>query len=398
MATQGPFDGASLPVAGQQSALAPPPPSPTAPGTPAAPAAAPAAQPTLPAYLGSALEPFVRQADVLFLAAGGAALPAHSQLLARCCSLFADILEASHCATEQPGGEGSGPMEAHHAALALRGRPSPGAPLRVPVQAHSSVTVQLLLQAVYQPHCLQEMVASLTGAAAYGALADLAAFCGFGDLLDALRSPLSRRSTAMGLLVGWDFPGWLEVAERHNLDALRGYCLECLLHMLAAPGSSRQVDEPPLEGLHWDLLSKSNLLLLLDGLAAGVRRCTQGSYELRARVPCTAAASLLGGSPAAAPAGSGGSVGAAPWASLPAAGAGGGGAAYAYMGAAAADPPGQAQQGQPMVGWGRSHVAALRVPMLRQGDLRASLPGGQEIACWHAMGDLCQGAAGPAGS
>lgn len=44
------------------------------------------------------------------------------------------------------------------------------------------------------------------------------------------------------------------VPGRHSLDALRGYCLECLLHMLAAPGSSHRADEPPLESLHWDLL------------------------------------------------------------------------------------------------------------------------------------------------
>lgn len=126
----------------------------------------------------------MRQADVLFLAAGGATLPAHSQLLARCCSLFADILEASYSCSEQQDSEacspaGSQPQAgAPGAALALHGRPSPAAPLRVPVQAHSRDTVLHLLRAVYHPHSLQEVAASLRGAAAYGALADLAAFCG----------------------------------------------------------------------------------------------------------------------------------------------------------------------------------------------------------------------------
>ena len=38
--------------------------------------------------------------------------------------------------------------------------------------------------------------------------------CRFGLLLDALRAPLSVRSQHMGELVGFDFPSWLEVAER----------------------------------------------------------------------------------------------------------------------------------------------------------------------------------------
>ena len=38
--------------------------------------------------------------------------------------------------------------------------------------------------------------------------------CRYGLLLDVLRAPLSVRSQHMGELVGFDFPGWLEVAER----------------------------------------------------------------------------------------------------------------------------------------------------------------------------------------
>lgn len=49
--------------------------------------------------------------------------------------------------------------------------------------------------------------------------------CRFGRLLECLRAPLARRGHAMGELVGFDFGSWLELAERHHLDALKSYCL-----------------------------------------------------------------------------------------------------------------------------------------------------------------------------
>lgn len=188
MAGQTRAEGLFVPEVDGQAAFAASPPAPVAPGTSAAPATPSAPQAPQQGYFSGALEPFVRQADVLFLPGDGAALPAHSQLLARCCSLFADILEASHGSPEQAGSNAGDPARSEapaptpDPALSLRGRPSPAAPLRVLVQAYSGATTELLLQAVYSPHRLQEVAVSPRGAAAYGALADLAAFCGQATL------------------------------------------------------------------------------------------------------------------------------------------------------------------------------------------------------------------------
>lgn len=43
-------------------------------------------------------------------------------------------------------------------------------------------------------------------------------------------------------------------ASRHDLASLRGYCLECMMHLLVAPGCTRQPDEPNIEQLDWDAL------------------------------------------------------------------------------------------------------------------------------------------------
>lgn len=180
-------------------------------GRPASPAATAAAA---PAYMSGAPEAFMRQADVLFVPGTATpdgdswALPAHSQLLARCCTLFADLLDCtagstitaapsplaaaaaslSRAAAGEDARAGTGAGKERPAAaptspqptwvLAPGGRPCAAAPLRVPLQGHATAQVELLLQAVYHPHCISGAVASLHDAAAYGALADLAAFCG----------------------------------------------------------------------------------------------------------------------------------------------------------------------------------------------------------------------------
>ena len=41
---------------------------------------------------------------------------------------------------------------------------------------------------------------------------------------------------------------------RHNLQALRAYCLECLMHLLVAPGCTRQREEPGVGQLQWEAL------------------------------------------------------------------------------------------------------------------------------------------------
>lgn len=127
--------------------------------------------------------------------------------------------------------------------------------------------------------------------------------CRFGRLLECLRAPLARRGPAMGELVGFDFGSWLELAERHNLPALKSYCLvrwlagrggcwsrdyarqavsitaqqraccmhganspgklplavpgqECLMHLLVAPGSSGRSDEPSVSQIDWQALRR----------------------------------------------------------------------------------------------------------------------------------------------
>ena len=116
----------------------------------------------------------------------------------------------------------------------------------------------------------------------------------------------------MGTLVAFDFCGWLEVAERqasaagplqlcaiylclshcpgydsretvgqmpqcdmpqlwpalrccrHNLQVLRAYCLECLMHLLVAPGCTRQREEPGVRQLQWEALRWAALCWLAD--------------------------------------------------------------------------------------------------------------------------------------
>ncbi len=163
------------------------------------------------------------------------------------------------------------------------------------------------------------------------------------------------------------------------------------------PACGNASSEPKCQALcipAFSVCRREHLLLLLDGLAAGVRRCTQGTYELHARVPCTTVASLLGSGASATAAGSVTPAGTALWASLP---AGGPGAPFQTGAAGTAGAAQPVPQAQPQLGWARSHLATLQVPMLRQSDARASLPGAQDIVAWRAMGDLCRGAAGPPG-
>lgn len=150
-----------------------PDPSTTAAAAAANPNAGAASAAAVPAYLAGAVPAglaaaFQRQSDVCFLAADGAELLAHSQFLARSCTLFSDLLDSGGCV------DGCGNDEA----ALVREPPAPAVPLRVPVQCHSSSGVEHALVAVYQPHLMPRLVASLHTAADYGAQLDLAAFLG----------------------------------------------------------------------------------------------------------------------------------------------------------------------------------------------------------------------------
>ena len=123
-------------------------------GAGAAAAASPAVD-TPPSYLAGAPDSFLKQADVRFVAAGGRALPAHSQFLARSCALFSELLDPEAGVAQHP---------------------SAAAPLLVPVQRWSTEEVEQALAAVYQPHLAAPLAASLRTAAAYGAQLDLAAY------------------------------------------------------------------------------------------------------------------------------------------------------------------------------------------------------------------------------
>lgn len=107
-----------------------------------------------------------RAADVRFITAGGNELPAHVQFLARCCTLFGNLLEAAHEAAA-PG-----------AATGVQQLPTAAAPLRVDVRGHAAADVERALLAVYQPHLAEAVAASLRTPAAYAAQLDLAAFLG----------------------------------------------------------------------------------------------------------------------------------------------------------------------------------------------------------------------------
>lgn len=192
----------------------------------------------------------------------------------------------------------------------------------------------------------------------------------------------------------------LPACQAAGLSACRPACMPaCMSGLLKASSKAQPCPAPGHKNSEFPSCtrSKGHLLLLLDGLAAGLRRCAAGSYELRSRVPCTAAASLLAGGQAEAPAGGASTAAVAPWASLPPAGAGTNAGATLYERTAAAGAAEHAQQAPPTLSWPTSHLATLRVPMLRQADLRASLPEGQEIATWRVMGDLSRASAGPGG-
>lgn len=105
-------------------------------------------------------------ADVCLVAAFGEELPCHIQFLARYCTLFGDLLEAG----SEPAAVGAAP--------GVQPLPTPAAPLRVHVEAHSAADVERALLAVYQPHLAEAVAASLRTPAAYAAQLDLAAFLG----------------------------------------------------------------------------------------------------------------------------------------------------------------------------------------------------------------------------
>lgn len=130
-------------------------------------------------YLGGAPAAFAAQADVLFVAAGGEELPAHSQFLARSCQLFAEMLDPS-------GG--------------VEGRPAPGRPLRVLLRAHAAADIARALRGVYHPHEIAELATGLRGAAAYGVQLDLAAFLRCAPLSSA---PDSRSAVACPKII-WE--------------------------------------------------------------------------------------------------------------------------------------------------------------------------------------------------
>lgn len=124
------------------------------------------------------------------------------------------------------------------------------------------------------------------------------------------------------------------------------------------------------------------MLLLLDALAAGVRRCTGGSYEVRATVPCqmpVAAAAAPLAAPGAALA-AGGSAGGAAWPGL-----------QPGLGSPATPPIAGlvGRSGSMLPGRSGAHMVQMRLPMLRRSDLLAALPGGAEFDGWLGVGDLC---------
>lgn len=138
----------------------------SSPLTAGAGAGAAEAAPALPPYLAEAPPAFVRSADVCFVAAGGVELPSHLQFLARCCTLFVNLLEAGG----EPGAAGP--------AAGVQQLPTAAAPLRVDLQAHAAADIERTLLAVYQPHLADTIAASLRTPTAYGAQLDLAAFLG----------------------------------------------------------------------------------------------------------------------------------------------------------------------------------------------------------------------------
>ncbi len=87
----------------------------------------------------------------------------------------------------------------------------------ITTQGKAAAHVSLFLTCCYQPHAAADACAQLgssSGAAGYGALLDLAAYFRAAGLLSLLRAPLATRGEGMGRLVGFEFPAWLEVAER----------------------------------------------------------------------------------------------------------------------------------------------------------------------------------------
>jgi hypothetical protein len=161
------------------------------------------------------------------------------------------------------------------------------------------------------------------------------------------------------------------------------------------PKKNADLLDPPLP------CSKEHLLLLLDGLASGVRRCTRGSYEMRARVPCTAGTAHAGyaaaGTSAAAVGSPSGVLSGTPPCS-PQACSGGPFASPSNMSPPQlpSTPAQQHQQRQPdrwQAAPVREHAAAVTVPKLRQADIQGSLPGEAEIRRWRSMGDSCHAAA-----
>ena len=168
--------------------------------------AAPAEEPGL-SYLQGCPDGFLALADVR-LEVAGHELPCHSQILARHCKVFSDMLSA--LAEEKP------PPTAKRGRASSGAAFSPAAPVRLE-EAFQGTRLQhaeLFLCGLYSPERAGALVSSLElqEAAAFQAVFDLANRFDCGLLLEALTAHLAA-DAAEPMLKG-DLLDWIAFADR----------------------------------------------------------------------------------------------------------------------------------------------------------------------------------------